>query len=108
MEQIATETHARPGPVSLHRYVSRLDYLRAICRGKRVLHLGCSSGRCIMDRLERRSLLHSILDEEAHELYGVDIDRDSLALMRDRLGFRNLYEADAEQLGELPLHQSFD
>jgi predicted TPR repeat methyltransferase len=61
-----------------------------------------------MDRLERQSLLHSILDEEAHELYGVDIDRDSLALMRDRLGFRNLYEADAEQLGELSLDESFD
>lgn len=104
----AAEAAAGVSPLPLRRYVSRLDYLRAICRGKRVLHLGCSSGRCIMDRLERGSLLHAILDEEARELYGIDIDRDSLALMRKDLGFRNLYEGNVERLGELALDETFD
>src|SRR4051812_3135450 len=92
----------------LRSYVSRIEYLREACRGKRVLHLGCSSGRFILDRLQRGSLLHAMLHEEASVLYGIDLDRESLALMREQMGFANLYEGNVERLDELRLDERFD
>ena len=89
------------------RYISRIEYLRERCRGRRVLHLGCSSGQFLQDRLKRNSLLHSILAEEAGELYGVDLDETSLETMR-AMGFHRLYHGDAERLDDLDLEKTFD
>ena len=89
------------------RYISRVEYLRERCRGRRVLHLGCSSGQFLQDRLKRNSLLHSILAEEAGELYGVDLDETSLETMR-AMGFHRLYHGDAERLDDLDLEKTFD
>lgn len=89
------------------RYISRLDLFRERCRGKKVLHLGCSSGRYIEDKLRRGAFLHSILQEEAQTLCGVDIDAASLAKMRD-LGFENLWHGDAENLATLGTDEKFD
>jgi 2-polyprenyl-3-methyl-5-hydroxy-6-metoxy-1,4-benzoquinol methylase len=95
-------------PSHLQGYVSRVDYFREVCRGKRVLHLGCSSGRFLEDRVRRGTLLHSVLQQEADELYGIDLDGESLEAMRERMGFRNLYQADAQRLEQLDLHETFD
>jgi 2-polyprenyl-3-methyl-5-hydroxy-6-metoxy-1,4-benzoquinol methylase len=93
--------------VHLERFLSRVDFLREICRGKRVLHLGCSSGQFVQDRIDRGSLLHGILQKEATDIYGVDLDGASLAIMR-KLGFDNLFEGNAEHLDELSLDETFD
>lgn len=89
------------------RYISRIEYLREQCRGRRVLHLGCSSGQFLQDRLKRSSLLHAILAKEANELYGVDLDRSSLEAMR-AMGFRHLHHGNVEQLDALDLRETFD
>jgi 2-polyprenyl-3-methyl-5-hydroxy-6-metoxy-1,4-benzoquinol methylase len=101
------ETANNNTPVQLGHFLSRVDFLRDICRNKRVLDLGCSSGQFIQDRLNRGSLLHAILQKEARALYGMDLDGASLAVMRD-LGFGNLYEGNAENLDELNLDETFD
>jgi 2-polyprenyl-3-methyl-5-hydroxy-6-metoxy-1,4-benzoquinol methylase len=93
--------------VQLEHFLSRVDFLRNICRGKRVLHLGCSSGQFLQDRLDRGSLLHAILQKEASALYGMDLDGASLAVMRN-LGFDHLYEGNAEHLDKLNLDETFD
>ncbi len=95
------------GNVHLERFSSRVDFLCEICRGKRVLHLGCSSGQFIQDRIDRGSLLHGMLQKEAQTIYGIDLDIESLAFMRG-LGFDNLYEGNAERLDELRLDETFD
>ena len=101
------ETSYTNTQLKLQHFLSRVDFLREICRGKRVLHLGCSSGQFIQDRLNRGSLLHAILQKEARALYGMDLDGASLAVMRN-LGFNNLYEGNAENLDELNLNETFD
>ena len=101
------ETLTKNSKVRLEHFLSRVDFLREICRGKRVLHPGCSSGQFIQDRIDRSSLLHGILQKEAQDIYGVDLDSASLAVMR-RLGFDNLYEGNAERLDELSLDETFD
>lgn len=89
------------------RYISRVEYLREQCRGRRVLHLGCSSGQFLQDRLERGSLLHAVLAEEAGELYGVDVDEASLETMRG-MGFHHLHHGNVEELDALNLPETFD
>lgn len=88
-------------------YLSRADFLRERCHGKRILHLGCSSGRYLKDRLDRGSLLHGILRDIASDLHGLDIDADSIKEMRAK-GFSNLYVGNAESLDTLDLSQTFD
>jgi 2-polyprenyl-3-methyl-5-hydroxy-6-metoxy-1,4-benzoquinol methylase len=105
---MSMETTTRCDGSRLHSYVSRVQYLREICRGKRVLHLGCSSGQFIQDRLARGSLLHAALHEEARDLYGIDLNHESLVVMREQMGFQNLYQGNVERLDELKLAESFE
>ncbi len=81
----------------LSRYCSRIDYFKQICRDKKVLHLGCSSGTYMEDHIKRGDFLHKILLDVADDVCGIDIHKESLEKMR-RLGFNNLYEGDAQQL----------
>jgi 2-polyprenyl-3-methyl-5-hydroxy-6-metoxy-1,4-benzoquinol methylase len=90
------------------RYISRIDFLRERCRGKTVLSLGCSSGRFIEDHLRSNTHLHNILHEVSSDLYGVDLDEESLVLMRERLGFKNLYPGNVEHLENVPIQKKFD
>jgi 2-polyprenyl-3-methyl-5-hydroxy-6-metoxy-1,4-benzoquinol methylase len=88
-------------------YVSRMDFLRKQCHGKSVMHLGCSSGRYLKDRLERGSLLHAVLAQEAEEMHGIDLDEQSLQEMRS-LGFTNLHHGNAERLDNIEIGKKFD
>jgi len=90
------------------KYISRTDFLMDVCKGKSVLHLGCSSGAHLRARLQRGSLLHAKLAQVASELCGVDLDGESLQIMQDELGFTNLYEGDVERLSDLNLGMKFD
>lgn len=96
-----------PQKILSPRYISRVDFIRQRCRQRRVLHLGCSSGRYIKDRLLRGSLLHGIIVEEAAVAYGLDIDEASLVTM-ERLGFDHLLVGNAENLDEVKVDAPFD
>jgi len=88
-------------------YKSRVDFFLDRCKEKDVLHLGCSSGRYLEDRLRRGSLLHSQLRSVARILYGLDLDLESLVKMK-RMGFSNLIEGNAEKLEAVSFGQQFD
>ena len=92
----------------INNYLSRIDFIRSYCGNKYVLHLGCSSGKYLNDRIERNNLLHNILNESARELYGIDIDRISLEKMKNILNFDNLYNGDVEHLENLDIDKKFD
>jgi SAM-dependent methyltransferase len=87
--------------------VQRVDYLKEVCRGKKVLHLGCTNWPYTQAVLEEETLLHLSLKEIAGELWGFDADEEGLKLLRER-GVENLYRADLEQLDQLELDQQFD
>ena len=98
-----------PSPeISLASYTSRMELLLNQCRDKNVLHLGCSSGRYIEARLKRGSLLHERIHDVARRLSGIDLDAESLVVMKEKLGYNNLYEGNVENLEELELDEKFD
>jgi 2-polyprenyl-3-methyl-5-hydroxy-6-metoxy-1,4-benzoquinol methylase len=90
--------------VPLAEYVSRDEKILELCRGKRVLHLGCVGFTdCPMAdkiRLARQSL-HQRLTESS-ECTGVDLDAETLAQLQVQQVFNNVVVGNVEQLELLP------
>jgi 2-polyprenyl-3-methyl-5-hydroxy-6-metoxy-1,4-benzoquinol methylase len=87
--------------------IQRVDYLKQLCKGKKVLHLGCTNYPYTEHSLEHDSLLHIELGEIADELWGFDFDQRGLDILSKR-GIGNLHRADLEKLEEVELNQTFD
>lgn len=68
------------------RIFSRVDYLRSVSRGKRVLHVGCVDAPFLEERLAAQNHLHVLLSQTASHVVGVDIDREGILALA-ALGF---------------------
>lgn len=87
--------------------VQRLDLIRSMCAGKKVLHLGCANYPYTQDSIDKNMLLHFELQGIASELHGFDFDQPGLDILTHH-GSKNLYRGDLEKLDELELNQTFD
>ncbi len=89
------------------KLVQRLDFIRDACRGKRVLHLGCTNYPYTEDAIEKNMLLHFELEKIATEVTGFDYDQAGLDILA-RHGSTNLFKADLEKLEEVDCTDTFD
>lgn len=87
--------------------VQRLDFIREACRGKRVLHLGCTNWPYTLESLEHNMLLHRELEQIADRVVGFDADEQGIETLREN-GSVNLHTADLERLDLLELDETFD
>lgn len=87
--------------------VQRIEFLKEIASGKRVLHLGCTNFPYTLDSIESGTLLHADLAEISAELTGFDFDQEGIDLL-EKQGFSELYRADLEKLEEVQLEREFD
>ncbi len=87
--------------------VQRVDFIKKLCTGKKVLHLGCANYPYTQDSIDNEMLLHFDLEKIAGELYGFDFDQKGLDILADK-GTANLFRADLEKLDEVPLTETFD
>lgn len=87
--------------------VRRADFIRKACRGKKVLHLGCTNHPFTEQSLKDKSLLHFDIQAAAKVLYGFDYDQEGIDIL-ERAGAENLYRADLEKLEEVVLDETFD
>jgi len=87
--------------------VQRVDFIKNICSGKKVLHLGCSNAPYTRDSISNKMLLHFELEKISSEIYGFDSDQDGLELLAKE-GSTHLYNADLECLDSVPLEETFD
>jgi SAM-dependent methyltransferase len=78
--------------------IDRERYFVDGCRGRRVLHLGCSDWPVTAQRLREGSLLHARLYQVARELVGVDISPEGTELLC-QAGLGEALVGDAEDLG---------
>ena len=93
-----------PKPIEL---VQRVDLIKRISTGKKVLHLGCTNWPYTKEAIDNSMLLHFDLAKIARELYGFDFDQEGLDILESH-GTGNLYRADLEKLDEVPLDETFD
>lgn len=87
--------------------VDRVTYLKDLCRGKKVLHLGCTDYPFTETVIKNEMLLHFELGRIAKELYGFDFDQRGIDILRSN-GAQNLYRADLENLQDIDLNETFD
>ena len=87
--------------------VQRVEFIKKISAGKKVLHLGCTNFPYTKDSIENGILLHFDLEKTAKELYGFDFDQEGIDILA-KAGAKNLFRADLEKLEEVPLNETFD
>ena len=87
--------------------VHRVEYLKEVCRDRKVLHLGCTNWPFTDEALKDDALLHLTLQKVAGELWGLDADVNGLEALT-KLGVKNIHYADCEKLDELDLSDQFD
>jgi hypothetical protein len=86
--------------------VQRLEFIKRVSTGKRVLHLGCTNWPYTIegDRLPERCFTR-ISADVSRELYGFDYDQEGIDVLASK-GYDNLYRADLENLDEVALDYS--
>src|SRR5688572_3215860 len=87
--------------------VQRLPFIKEICVGRKVLHLGCTNYPYTTEAIENNQLLHFELESIASELFGIDFDQQGIDVL-ERHGSTNIFRADLERLHESPLDDRFD
>jgi hypothetical protein len=87
--------------------VQRVEFIKKVSAGKKVLHLGCTNYPYTKDSIANEMLLHLELKKIAGDLYGFDFDQAGIEILK-KAGVENLYRADLEKLEEVPLSETFD
>jgi SAM-dependent methyltransferase len=87
--------------------VDRVEFIKEQCKGRKVLHLGCTNYPYTAESLKNNDLLHYSLAQISAELYGFDFDQKGLDILSEN-GTKNLYLADLEKLDEVDLDETFD
>lgn len=87
--------------------VQRVDLIKEMCTGRRVLHLGCTNWPYTEDAITSKMLLHFDLEKVAAEIVGIDADQAGIAIL-ERHGSTNLIQGDLERLESCPLDGPFD
>ena len=89
------------------RVVQRVDFIKGMCAGKKVLHLGCTNYPYTQDAIKNNMLLHLQLAESTNSLVGFDFDQAGLDILKEA-GVDSLYRADLENLDDVPMDETFD
>lgn len=87
--------------------VQRVDFIKDICRAKRVLHLGCTNFPYTAEAISNDMLLHFELRGIAKDLYGFDADAEGISILEAN-GCNKLFVADLEKLDEVEINEKFD
>lgn len=87
--------------------VQRVDFIKKICAGQKVLHLGCTDYPYTKEAVKNNMLLHFELEKVASTLHGFDFDQKGIDTLTE-LGGKNLFRADLEKLEEVNLDETFD
>ena len=87
--------------------VQRVDLIKRLCAGKRVLHLGCTNYPYTQDAIDAGMLLHFDLEKIASKLCGIDADHEGIEILKAH-GSTNLVQGDLEALDECAVTGPFD
>jgi 2-polyprenyl-3-methyl-5-hydroxy-6-metoxy-1,4-benzoquinol methylase len=80
--------------------MGRMDFVLDRCKGKKVLHLGCVDEGLTAERINSGELLHFKLISIAAEVWGVDISKEGIQLLKEH-GADNLVVGNIERIDEI-------
>lgn len=74
---------------------SREAAITGLIRGTDVIHLGCSDHiDIITDKIRNNKWLHKLITDNASSCLGIDIDRQSIDFVKNKLGYTNVKQGD--------------
>ncbi|MGC1687149.1 MAG: class I SAM-dependent methyltransferase, partial [Candidatus Acidiferrales bacterium] len=85
----------------------RVNFIANLCKGRCVMHLGCAAWPLTEQQLDDGSLLHLALSKVSRRVYGIDLNEEGLAFLRER-GFKDLIRWDVEKLDDLRVEEPAD
>ena len=89
---------------SLHGifFVNRINYLKDLCKGKKVLHLGATDSPMTKEAVQNGHLLHFALSEVCEDIVGLDLDASMIQWLSDNHGINNIKHGNIENLKDYP------
>jgi 2-polyprenyl-3-methyl-5-hydroxy-6-metoxy-1,4-benzoquinol methylase len=108
-DHVLMDTQRGTSQKRMMRYITdRATYIVEQCRGKRVLHLGCTDWPWTEERIKIGILLHPRINESASFLMGVDADPAGVEAFR-KLGFLETHVDNVEVFSNPAVRkQTFD
>lgn len=88
--------------------IDRLSIIENICRGRKIVHLGCVDHLPLIEnKIRNNTWLHSRLCASATRCFGIDISGEGIEYMKDILGYDDTISADItiENINELLQNQ---
>jgi hypothetical protein len=78
-----------------HNVISRETAITEIIKNKDVIHIGCSDHiQVINGKIRNNIWLHKLISENAKNCIGIDIDKESIEFIKNKLGYKNVYHGD--------------
>jgi SAM-dependent methyltransferase len=87
--------------------VQRLEIIKELCAGRKVLHLGCTNYPYTRAAIDSDMLLHFELEKICSDLWGIDADEAGIDILMEQ-GSKQIVRGDLERLGHTDLVGSFD
>ncbi len=90
----------------VERVTCRNEIIADKCKGKNVLHIGCTDWPITHHRIKENTLLHKKIADAAHSCIGIDISEEGLSALKKK-GF-DVRHGDAEKLDKNFAEATFD
>jgi hypothetical protein len=74
-----------------HRYRTQIDLLCELVKDKKIIHVGCLDHNIetVKHKLKRKKWLHSRLCKSASRCHGIDIEKEGIEFIREKLGYHD-------------------
>lgn len=84
--------------ISKSKIIKRDEWLVEACRGKKVLHIGCTDHPITEDKILNNQLLHMKLGEVATEIIGLDTDKEGIKTLSKLMPNQTFIVHSAEEI----------
>lgn len=81
--------------------IDRDKFIIEKCKGNRVLHVGFADFPFTVEKIASGKWLHSHISSVASECVGVDLDKNTVDLLREKYGKKNILVGNAESLDQI-------
>lgn len=77
------------------KIIDKIPFFQEICKGKTVLHLGCTDHLELIDfRISQDKHVHYEVLKTASQIHGIDLNKESIDYLHKKYGMNNLFEYD--------------
>jgi hypothetical protein len=78
-----------------YEIIPRETAITEIIKKSNVIHIGCSDHiQVINEKIETNTWLHKLITDNSKKCIGIDIDRESIDYIKNKLGYTNVFHGD--------------